>query len=49
MILAVDLGGTNICLGLVDDGEVTNMVSVPSFVPSATKEQTLEYLSLIHI
>ena len=45
MVLAVDLGGTNLCLGLVDNGVVVNMASVPSFSPSATMEQTLEYLA----
>lgn len=45
MVLAIDLGGTNLCLGLVDDGAVVNMTSVPSFPTSATMEQTLEYLA----
>ena len=45
MVLSVDLGGTNLCLGLVDNGTVVNVVSVPSFLPSATMEQTLEYLA----
>lgn len=45
MVLAVDLGGTNLCLGLVDNGVVVNMTSVPSFHTSATMEQTLEYLA----
>lgn len=45
MVLSVDLGGTNLCLGLVDNGVVINMTSVPSFSPSATMEQTLEYLA----
>lgn len=45
MVLSVDIGGTNLCIGLVDDGVVTSMVSVPSFSPTATLEQTLEYLS----
>lgn len=45
MVLAVDLGGTNLCLGLVDNGVVVDMASVPSFAPSATMEQTLEYLA----
>lgn len=45
MVLAVDLGGTNLCLGLVDNGVVTNMASVPSFPPSAAMEHTLEYLA----
>lgn len=45
MILGVDLGGTNLCLGLVDNGVVVKSVSVPSFACSATMEETLEYLS----
>ncbi len=45
MVLSVDLGGTNLCLGLVDNGTVVNVVSVPSFLPSDTMEQTLEYLA----
>lgn len=45
MILGVDLGGTNLCVGLVDKGAVIKMESVPSFEPSATMEETLEYMS----
>ncbi len=45
MVLAIDLGGTNLCLGLVDDGVVVSMTTVSSFSPSATMEQTLEYLA----
>ncbi len=45
MILGVDLGGTNLCIGLVDNGVVVKTVSVPSFAPSATMEETLEYLA----
>lgn len=45
MILGVDLGGTNLCIGLVDNGVVVKIVSVPSFNPSATMEETLEYLA----
>lgn len=45
MVLSIDVGGTNLCLGLVDNGVVINMTSVPSFSPSATLEQTLEYLA----
>jgi glucokinase len=45
MILGVDLGGTNLCIGLVDNGVVVKTVSVPSFNPSATMEETLEYLA----
>lgn len=45
MVLAVDLGGTNLCLGHVDNGVVHNMISVLSFSRSSTMEQTLEYLA----
>ena len=45
MILGIDLGGTNLCLGLVDGGKVVKMASVPSFDRSFTLEQTLEYLA----
>ena len=45
MILGIDLGGTNLCLGLVDGGKVLRMISVPSFDRSVTLEQTLEYLA----
>ena len=45
MILGVDLGGTNLCIGLVDKDVVVKTVSVPSFDPSATMEETLEYLA----
>ena len=45
MILGVDLGGTNLCIGLVKDNAVLSRVSVPSFAADATLEQTLEYLA----
>lgn len=45
MILGIDLGGTNLCLGLIEGDTVIRTVSVPSFAPSATMEETLEYLS----
>ena len=45
MILGVDIGGTNLCLGLVDDGTVVKTVSVPSFDLSSTVEETLEYMA----
>lgn len=45
MILGVDLGGTNLCMGLVDDGVVVKTASVPSFAPSASMEETLEYMA----
>lgn len=46
MTLGIDLGGTNLCLGLVDNGNVINSISVPSFSPDWTVEETLEYLSV---
>ena len=45
MILGIDLGGTNLCLGIIEDGVVKERISVPSFQPSATLEETLEYLA----
>lgn len=45
MILGIDLGGTNLCLGLVENGIVKERISVPSFEPSATLDETLEYLA----
>lgn len=45
MILGVDLGGTNLCMGLVDDGVVVKTASVPSFALSASMEETLEYMA----
>ena len=45
MILGIDLGGTNLCLGIVENGTVKEKISVPSFKPSATLEETLEYLA----
>ena len=45
MTLGIDLGGTNLCIGLVDNGVVRSMTSVPSFDQTFTLEQTLEYLS----
>ena len=45
MILGIDLGGTNLCMGLVDNGIVVRTISVPSFSPSSCVEETLEYMS----
>lgn len=44
MQLGIDIGGTTIGLGLVQNGEIVSKVTVPSFAPDATLEQTLEYL-----
>jgi glucokinase len=46
MRLGIDIGGTNLCLGLVKDGRVDRMFSTPSFPKDATLDQTLDYLSL---
>lgn len=45
MVLGVDLGGTNLCIGLVKDNAVISDISVPSFAGDATLDQTLEYLA----
>ena len=45
MTLGIDIGGTNLSFGLVEDNRVTNGFSVPSFAPGATLEETLEYLA----
>ena len=45
MRLGIDIGGTNLCLGLVKDGQVDRMFSTPSFAKDATMDQTLDYLS----
>ena len=45
MTLGIDIGGTNICLALVEGNAVLKKISVPSFSHDWTQEQTLEYLS----
>lgn len=45
MNLGIDIGGTNVSLGLVEGGKVSCGISVPSFSQGDTLEQTLEYLS----
>jgi len=45
MTLGIDIGGTTISLGLVNEGRITREVTVPSFSHDADLEQTLEYLS----
>ena len=45
MTLGIDIGGTNVSLGLVQDGAIQNSFSAPSFPPEASLEQTLEALS----
>ena len=43
--LGIDIGGTNLSIGLVEGGRVTSAFSVPSFAPGATLEETLDYLA----
>ena len=45
MTLGIDIGGTNLCMGLVKDGKAGKQISVPSFQPDDTLEETLDYLS----
>lgn len=44
MTLGIDIGGTNLSLGLVQDGAIVNAISAPSFPKEFTLEQTLDYL-----
>lgn len=44
MTLGIDIGGTNLSLGLVKDDVIQNSFSAPSFPLDATLEQTLDYL-----
>ena len=45
MTLGIDIGGTNLCLGLVRDGAVAHQFSTPSFRKEASLQETLDYLS----
>lgn len=44
MKLGIDIGGTNISLGLVRDGRLISSIQVPSFDAKLNKEETLAYL-----
>ena len=44
MTLGIDIGGTNLSLGVVQDDAIINSFSAPSFPLDATLEQTLDYL-----
>ena len=46
MTLGIDIGGTNLCLGLVENGHIFRSFSVPSFSGDASMEQTLDYLAV---
>ena len=43
--LGIDIGGTNLSLGLVDDGKIVQGIHTPSFHPGMTLEETLDYLA----
>ena len=45
MTLGIDIGGTNISLGLVENGKIVEGFSVRSFASGSTLEETLDYLS----
>jgi glucokinase len=45
MTLGIDIGGTNLVLGLVRDGEIVKRVSTPWFPREATLQQTIDVLS----
>ena len=42
--LGIDIGGTNITLGLVNDGKLINSIQVPSFDKDWNLDKTLSYL-----
>ena len=45
MTLGIDVGGTNLVLGLVKDGQLVRKTSAPWFPREATLQQTLDILS----
>ena len=45
MTLGIDIGGTNISFGLVENGTIREGFSVRSFAPGSTLAETLDYLS----
>jgi len=45
MTLGIDIGGTNIVLGLVDNGQIKHKESFNSFAAGSTVEETLSYLA----
>ena len=42
--LGIDIGGTNLSLGLVEDGKILQEIHTPSFRPDMTLPETLDYL-----
>lgn len=45
MTLGIDIGGTTISFGLVEDAKVVRKICVPSFPAGATLNETIDYLS----
>ena len=43
--LGIDIGGTNLSLGLVEDGKIVQEIHSPSFRPEMTLDETIDYLS----
>ena len=44
MLLGIDIGGTTISLGLVDDFNIVKKICVPSFDKKASMNETIDYL-----
>ena len=45
MTLGIDVGGTNLVVGLVQDGKIVKRVSAPWFPHEATLQETIDTLS----
>jgi glucokinase len=43
--LGIDIGGTNLSLGLVEGGKIIHEIHTPSFRPEMTLDETLDYLA----
>ena len=43
--LGIDIGGTNLSLGLVEGGKIVQGIHTPSFRPGMTLDETMDYLS----
>ena len=43
--IGIDIGGTNLSLGLVENGKIVQGIHTPSFRPEMTLDGTLDYLS----
>ena len=43
--LGIDIGGTNLSLGLVEGGKIVQEIHTPSFRPEMTLDETIDYLA----